>query len=94
MGRVLKVWNDHMYTRTQDFVDSYGENAGPVLTDKDLSILKHKCLENVNSLAQVDGSAANGLVSWYLNKKKDVPTPDSEEYKKYGRLYISFLRRQ
>ena len=51
-------------------MDSYGENAGPVLTDKDLSILKHKCLENVNSLAQVDGSAADGSVSWYLNEKK------------------------
>ena len=24
--------------------------------------------------------------------RKDVPTPDSEEYKKYGRLYISFFR--
>ena len=71
-----------------------GTMTGLFLTDKDLSILKHKCLENVNSLAQVDGSAADGLVSWYLNEKKGVPTPDSEEYKKYGRLYMSFLGSQ
>ena len=47
-----------------------GTTPGLFLTDKDLSILKHKCLENVNSLARVDGSAANGLVSWYLNERK------------------------
>ena len=70
MGRVLKVCNGHIYTWKRNFVDSCGDNAGPVLTDKDLSILKHKCLENVNSLARVDGSAANGLVSWHLNERK------------------------
>ena len=70
MGHVLKVWNEHIYTWKHNFVDSCGDNAGPVLTDKDLSILKHKCLENVNILARVDGSAADGLVSWHLNEGK------------------------
>ena len=82
MGRVLKVWNEHIYTWKHDSMDSCGDNAGPVLADKDLSILKHKCLENVNILARVDGSAADGLVSWYLNEGENVPKPDSEEYKK------------
>ena len=91
MGHVLKVWNEHIYTWKHNFVDSCGDNAGPVLTDKDLSILKHKCLENVNILARVDGSAADGLVSWYLSREKDASQPDSEEYKKYRRLYIYFL---
>ena len=43
-------------------------------------------------LARVDGSAADGLVSWYLNEEKNVLKPDSEEYKKYRRLYISFFK--
>ena len=94
MGRVLKVCNGHIYTWKRNIVDSCGDNVGPVLTDKDLSSLKHKCLENVNSLDQVEGSAADGLVSWYLNKKNLYQRLILRSIKSTGDYTFLFLGRQ